>query len=77
MDLVISENCYNFIMLIYRYLQTTIAMITGSKVIELYCMADDICKFFDAMMTKYTFNLLQSVNITVFQPCQRQKSCSS
>ena len=29
-------------------------MITGSKVIELFCMADDFCKFFKAMMTKYT-----------------------
>ena len=29
-------------------------MITESKVIELFCMADDFCKFFDAMMTKYT-----------------------
>ena len=29
-------------------------MITGSKVIELFCMADDFCKFFEAMMTKYT-----------------------
>ena len=28
-------------------------MITESKVIELFCMADDFCKFFDAMMTKY------------------------
>ena len=25
-------------------------MITESKVIELFCMADDFCKFFDAMM---------------------------
>lgn len=25
-----------------------------SKVIELFCMADDFCKFFDAMMAKYT-----------------------
>lgn len=30
-------------------------MITESKVIELFCMADDSCKFFDAVMTKYTF----------------------
>ena len=30
-------------------------MITESKVIELFCMADEFCKFFDAMMTKYTF----------------------
>lgn len=29
-------------------------MSTGSKVIELFCMADDFCKFFDAMMAKYT-----------------------
>ena len=30
-------------------------MITESKVIELFCMADDFCKFFDAMTAKYTF----------------------
>ncbi len=29
-------------------------MITESKVIELFCMADDFCKFFDAMMARYT-----------------------
>ena len=29
-------------------------MITESKVIELFCMADDSCKFFDAMTAKYT-----------------------
>ncbi len=29
-------------------------MITESKVTELFYMADDFCKFFDAMMTKYT-----------------------
>ncbi len=29
-------------------------MITESKVTELFCMADDFCKFFDAMMEKYT-----------------------
>ena len=52
--LVISENCRIFIALIYKDLRTIIAMITGSKVIELFCMADDFCKFFDAMMTKYT-----------------------
>lgn len=52
--MVISENCYIFIVLNYKDLQTTIAMITESKVIELFCMADEFCKFFDAMMTKYT-----------------------
>ena len=29
-------------------------MITESKVIELFCIADDFCKFFDAMMARYT-----------------------
>ena len=53
-DLVISENCYNFIVLKYKDLQTIIAMITEDKVTELFCMADDFCKFFDAMMKKYT-----------------------
>ena len=52
--MVISENCCNFIVLNYKDLQTIIAMITESKVIELFCMADDFCKFFDAMMAKYT-----------------------
>lgn len=52
--MVISENCYNFIVLKYKDLQTIIAMITKDKVTELFCMADDFCKFFDAMMKKYT-----------------------
>lgn len=29
-------------------------MITESKVIELFCIADDFCKFFDVIMAKYT-----------------------
>ncbi len=28
-------------------------MITEDKVTELFCMADDFCKFFDSMMRKY------------------------
>lgn len=53
-DLVISENCCNFIVLKYKDLRTIIAMFTEDKVTELFCMADDFCKFFDAMMKKYT-----------------------
>ena len=53
-NFVISENCCNFIVLTYKELQTIIAMITESKVIEYSCMADDFCNFFDAMMVKYT-----------------------
>lgn len=52
--MVISEDCCNFIVLKYKVLQTIIAMITEDKVTELFCMADDFCKFFDAMMEKYT-----------------------
>ena len=52
--MVISENCCNFIVLNYKVLQTIIAMLTEDKVTELFCIADDFCKFFDAMMEKYT-----------------------
>ncbi len=27
--------------------------LTENKVTELFCIADDVCKFFDAMMEKY------------------------
>lgn len=59
-SLVISENRCNFMVLNNKVLQTIIAMITGSKVIELFCMADDLAslifnsEIFDAMMAKYT-----------------------
>lgn len=52
--MVICENRCNFIVLKYKDLQTIIAMIIEDKVTELFCMADDFCKFFDAMMKKYT-----------------------
>ena len=29
-------------------------MLTEDKVTEIFCMADDFCKFFDAMVAKYT-----------------------
>jgi len=29
-------------------------MLTEDKITELFCMVDDFCKFFDAMMAKYT-----------------------
>ena len=51
---MISENCRIFIVLNYKELRAIIAIITESKVIELFCMADDFCKFFDSMMAKYT-----------------------
>lgn len=33
--------------------QTIIAVLTDDKVTELFCIADDFCKFFDALMEKY------------------------
>ena len=51
--MVISENCCNFIVSKYKVLQTIIAMITEDKVTELFCIADDFCKFFDDIMEIY------------------------
>ena len=51
--MVISENYCNFIVLNYKDLQTIIAIIAKSKVIELFCMADDFCKEFTLRQEKY------------------------
>ena len=40
-------------------------MITEDKVIELFCNSDDFCKFFDAMMAKYTTKEVKSGIIIV------------
>ena len=34
-------------------------MITEDKVIEIFCIADDFCKVFDAQMAKYTFKAVK------------------
>ena len=36
-------------------LQTIFTIFIADKVTELFCMADDFCKFFDRMVAKYTF----------------------
>ena len=51
--MVISEICCNFKELIYKQLQAKTSMITEDKVTEIFCMADDFCKFFHAMTAKY------------------------
>ena len=51
---MISKICCNFKVLIYKQLQTKSAMITEDKVTEIFCMADNFCKFFDTMTAKYT-----------------------
>ena len=55
---MISEICYNFIVLMYKALQTQIAMITEDKVTEIFCITDDFCNFFDAIMVKYTLKTI-------------------
>ena len=72
---MISEICYNPKELIYKQLKTKIAMITKYKVTEIFCMADDFCKFFDAMTAKYTLKLQEKGNIIEILQCQRQKLC--
>ena len=52
--MVIGEIHCGIKELIYKQLQAKIAMITEDKVTEIFCMADDFCKFFDAMTAKYT-----------------------
>ena len=47
-------------------------MLTEDKVTEIFCMADNFCKFFDAMTAKYTLNLLEKENIIEVLRCQRQ-----
>ena len=51
---MIHRNYCIFIVLKIKEIQTIIAIITESKVIKLFCMADNFYKFFDAMISKYT-----------------------
>ncbi len=53
--MAIRKIYYNFIVSKYKELQTRIAIITESKVTEFFCMADDFCKFYDAMVTALSF----------------------
>ena len=52
--MAISEICCKFKELIYKQLQTKVAMTAEDKVTEMFCVADDFCNFFDAMIAKYT-----------------------
>ena len=68
--MAISENRCIFIVFNYKELQIIIAMLTADKVTELFCIADDFCKFFDKMTAKYT---LKSGNKRV---CHRDSTMS-
>ena len=52
--MVISENCCNFIVHNYKVIHTILAMFTEGKVTEIFFMADEFCKVFNRMMSKYT-----------------------
>ena len=41
-------------------------MFTEDKVTEIFCIADDFCKFYDAMMAKYTVKKGSSDKCVVF-----------
>ena len=43
--------------LIYKRLQTIIAMTTRNKVIKLFCMVDDFCNFLIQLCYNIRFNL--------------------
>ena len=51
---MISENCCKFNVLKIKTLQTIITIFIEDKVTEIFCIADDFCIFFDAMIVKYT-----------------------
>ena len=53
-DLVISETRCGIKKLIYKQLYIKTVIITYGGVTEIFCMADDFCKFFDAMTAEYT-----------------------
>ncbi len=39
-------------------------MITEDKITEIFCMADDFCKFFDAMTVKYMLKPIREKKIS-------------
>ena len=75
--MAVSENCCNYIVFNYKELQTIITMLTADKITELFCMADDFCKFFDKMTEKYTLKSENKRATIVILPYQRLKSCLS
>ena len=49
-NLVISENCCDFKVLIFKSLQAVIAIAIEDKITEIFCIVDDIYKVFVAQM---------------------------
>ena len=51
---MVSETRCGIKKLIYKQLYIKTVIITYGGVTEIFCMADDFCKFFDAMTAEYT-----------------------
>lgn len=54
-------------MLNYKELRRTITILTDDKVTELFCMADDFGKFFDATTEKYALKSNQILILLIRQ----------
>ena len=54
-------------------------MFTDDKITEIFCLADDFCKYFDYQVRskniRYQIRLHPSENITESQQCPKQKLC--
>ena len=51
-------------------------MLTADKITELFCMADDFCKFFDKMKAKYTLKSnMKGALMSVSDKCCYVKVC--
>lgn len=51
-----SDKSSKFIVPKYNIYKSFIAMFTESKVIEIFCLADDFCNFFDSLLNRYAIN---------------------
>ncbi len=47
-----SNKNFNFMCPIKRFTTTFTAMFSNDKVTEIFCLADEFCKFFDALQEK-------------------------
>jgi hypothetical protein len=45
-----------------QIIQIITAMFTENKVTEIYCLADDFCKFFDSLMKRYSIKDQRTLN---------------
>ena len=46
-------------------------MITGSKVTEIFLMADDFCKFSDQRWKNIPYQIKTNINTIVMKPCRK------